>query len=323
MGRRRRLRLRESGEATAPDDRSVAQRNARLVKRFGMKGEPDMSKSENIRKLLDMIEEDVGKPGFDLDDYVRSLRAMGYGKDVAMLVEGMINIKNEPPFTEMVRIQEAINESRFDDAQRLIDEAEQAGSTAGRMSRITVLIQTGRLEEALALCDGELASEPSTVVIHTKAEVLREMGRMQEQLDLYDQWDSKFGGDTDFMSERARALIAAGRLDDGERMAVRALNSGGFALGAYLALGDLLMVRGDPAGAVQLYNQAIGTDENEPDGYMGKANALAALGEHERAVWTCNQMLGRVSSHRRLRETRDRIAAESRSSPGHPGTGTR
>ena len=215
-------------------------------------------------------------------------------------------------------IWDAIRYGRFEEALRLVDEAGGPRTCIGAIHSLDILIRAGRLEEALTMCDDRLAAEPHEYLTCRKAEVLRELGRTQDQMDLYDRWNDQFGDNPDFMADRAVALVAAGRLEEAEETTVRALNLEEYALSGYRAPGDLLMARGDLAGAIDLFNKMIDLDENDPEGYLGKANALAALGERDQAVLTYNQLLDYAPSHRWLREARDRIASGRPAATGTP-----
>ena len=305
MDRRRRLRLRRK-ESSPP-----VRGKASLAERYNLEGEPDLAGFDGMRRLDASL---AGTGHLYLGERAPSVHTADAdehptvdedGRDMARLL------------TSATPAYAAINEGRFEDARRLVDEA--CGPRAGAVFRLEIMIRAGRLGEALSLCDDQMAYEPNRHLIYAKAEVLRELGRMQDQLDLYDQWEDEFGGSPDFLADRAVALVAAGRLEEAEEAAVRALTLEEYASFGYVALGDLLMARGDPAGAIKLFNRVIDMDENEPAGYIGKANALAALGERDRAVLVCNHLLDRVPSHRRLRETRDRIiTSERRHAPGAP-----
>ena len=306
MGRRRRLRLRRK-ESPAP-----VRGRASLAERYGLEGEPDLARFDDMRRRLDAFIAGTGH--LDLGERAPSVHTADADEHPLAdeKARDMVRMLTSAP-----SVYAAINEGRFEDAQRLVDEA--CGPHAGTVLRLDIMIRAGRLDEALSLCDDRMAYEPSEYLIYAKAGVLRELGRMREQIDLYDQWEGEFGGSPDFLAGRAVALVAAGRLEEAEEAAVRALTLEEYALSGYVALGDLLMARGDPAGAIKLFNRVIDLGENEPAGYIGKANALAALGERDRAVLTCNHLLNRVPSHRRLRETRDRImASERQHAPGAP-----
>ena len=306
MGGRRRLRLRRKESPTPVRGR------ASLAERYNLEGEPDLARFDDTRRRLDAFIASTNR----LDPGVLAPSPHTADTDEHPLADegdpGMARMLASVPLMWI-----AINEGRFEDAQRFVDEA--CGPHAGAVFRLEIMIRAGRLAEALSLCDDQMASEPNKHLIYAKAEVLRELGRMQDQLDLYDQWEDEFGDSPDFLADRAVALVAAGRLEEAEEAAVRALTLEEYASFGYVALGDLLMARGDPAGAIKLFNRVIDMDENEPAGYIGKANALAALGERDRAVLVCNHLLDRVPSHRRLRETRDRIiTSERQHAPGAP-----
>ena len=301
MARRRRLKQQRKERS------SRVRGNAGLADLHGLEGEPDLARSDDIRRRLDMLAAGTGHLGPARGDRAPSPPDGDDAGDHPPADEGDFTVARM--LASIPLVSDAINEGRFEDARRFVDEFWEPSHHMGVFFRLDIMIRAGRLEEALSLCDDQMASDPRDFLIYTKADVLRELGRMQAQLDLYDQWEDKFGGSPSFLAHRAVALVAAGRLEDAEKTAVRALALEERVFPAYIALGDLLMARGDPAGAIKLFNRAIDVDENNPAGYIGKANALSALGERDQAVLTCNHLLDHVPSHRRLRETRDRIMA--------------
>lgn len=277
-----------------------------FVKRFGLDREPK-ERDDEVLAFYDAIKSETSRPDFDRDEFVR---ANNFSGEVVEIIDGIIAINNDEKLSSIMAIGEAISEGRLDEAKRLIYETERRYDHIDVINRYQILDYEGKFEEVLVLCDRGLASEPDTFVIELKAATLREMGRIREQLDLFDQWDAHFHDDPDFLAARARALVAAGRLDEAEKTALRSHElDDDLPIHVYIAMGELQLARGDPEGAIKLFNRVLDIDENEDDAYVGKANALAAMGKYEQAVLVCERFLSCAPIRGRLRRTRDRIRA--------------
>lgn len=279
---------------------------ADLVKRFGLEGEPN-ERGERLRNFLNMITKETSRPDFNRDEFIR---ANNFNEGLIELIDGMIEQNKDQRLSAIMSIGHAVSEGRLNDAKRLIDEVERRYDYNDVMNRYQILEYEGKFEEALALCDKVLASKPDMYIVEHKAEVLREMGRIQEQLNLFDQWDAHFHDDPKLLAGRGRALVATGRLDEAEKTILRALElDDDLPILQYIALGELQLARGDPKGAIKIFNRTLDIDENETDAHVGKANALAALGKHEQAILVCERFLRRAPIRGRLKRVRDRIQA--------------
>lgn len=292
----------------AKDDYKGGSAGADLVKRFGLEGKPKET-GEGLRTFLDMIKRETSRPDFDRDEFIR---ANNFNEELVKIIDGMITINKDEELSAKMSIGQAIHEGRLDEAKRLMDEAERRYGYDDVLNRYQILEYEGKFEEALVLCDKSLASEPRPYMVERKADMLREMGRMQEQLDLFDQWDAHFHDDPKFMAAHGRALVAAGRLDEAEKTTLRALElNDDLPIREFLALGELQLARGDPEGAIKLFNRVLDIDENEVDAHVGKADALAVMGKHGQAVLVCERFLRRAPVRGRLKRARDRIRAAS------------
>ena len=279
---------------------------ADLVKRFGLEGEPK-AKDEELRNFLDMIKKETSRPDFDRDEFIR---ANNFNEELVRIIDGMIDLNKDEEHSTIMSIGHAISEGRLDEAKRLIDEVERRYGYKSVLERYEILDYEGKFEDVLALCDESLASKPDMFMVERKAEVLREMGRIQEQLDLLDQWEAHFRDDSQFLASRGRALVAAGRLDEAEKTTLRAIDmEHDLPIIQYITLGELQLARGDPEGAIKLFNRTLDIDENETEARIGKANALASMGKHEQAILVCEQILRRAPIRGRLKRVRDRIRA--------------
>ena len=67
------------------------------------------------------------------------------------------------------------------------------------------------------------------------------------------------------------------------------------------------MARGDHKGAVKLFNRALDMDESDDRGYIGKAEALAAMGRRKEALKVCDMRLDLSKASGQLKRVRDRI----------------
>ena len=279
---------------------------ADLVKRFGLKGEPKKH-DEKMLIFLEALKDETSRPDFDRDKFIRT---HNFSKEMIEIIDGMISINKDKKLSSMLSIGEAISDGNLDEAKRLIEEAEMLQGDTNYVTRYQILEYEGKFEEALALCNKSLASKPDLLMIAYKASVLREMGRMQEQLDLFEHWKTHFRDDPDFLAERGRALAAVGRLDEAEKVIIKALElDDEFPVYQFLAMGEIQLARGDHEGAIKLFNRVLDIDENEADAYVGKANALVAMGKHEQAILVCEQFLSRAPIRGRLKRTQDRIRA--------------
>lgn len=320
MGRKRRFRLLRGNTGTAkdkkrPDHRKDSSAGTDIVERFGLKGEPNIDKHKNMYEFVSRLQEEIKKPGFSRDKYKSNLRALGVNEALIGLVDAIATLNEDPRHTCVLGITRAMNEKRIGDAKRLIDKAKQLYDYDAYRELGDILVYEGKLEEALDLYDKNLATKPRASTINSKAEVLRDMGRIPELLDLYDQWDAQFHDEPDFLAGKAHALVAAGRLDEAEKVALRSLKlDDDLPIYVYIVMGDLQLARGDPKGAIKLYNRALDIDENETEAYTGKANALAALGMYDEAISVCNRRLNITPTQGYLHRARDRIRAQARES---------
>ena len=273
------------------------------IKRSDFNHEPE----ENpLATFYNMIQSEASRPDFDRDKFIR---ANNFSKEVIELIDGIININKDEQLSGMMSIGQAMSEGNLEEAKRLIDEAERRGYNHFT-ERYMILVYEGKFEEALELCSKNMASNPSRYVIECMADVLREMGRMQEQLDLFDQWDAQFHDDPKFLAARARALVAARQLDEAERATTRSLElDDDLPILQFITLGEIQLAHGNPEGALDLFNRTLDMDKNETDACIGKANALAAMGKYEQAILVCEQFLRRVPIRGQLKRTRDRIRA--------------
>ena len=177
--------------------------------------------------------------------------------------------------------------------------------------RCTILVHMKKLDEVIALCDEDLASMPDVLTINNKAEVLLEMGRLHEAVELYDKWSPRFRNDSSMLASRAIVLAMSGNVEKAERLALRALKLEKITISAYIALAIIVRRGGDPTGAIKILNKALSIDLNENDLYTHKADILAELGEYEKAITCCQQRLMRIPGHRKIREMLDRLMLES------------
>ena len=168
------------------------------------------------------------------------------------------------------------------------------------------------MEEALALCESNIAGGGDDMGwIGAKADILNQMGRAEERLELYEASQKRFGDRPDWQAGRARALVGVGRLDEAEQIAVKAAEGEKCPGAAWIALGELLMARGDHRGASKLFEQVLDMDGEDDRGHIGKAEALAATGRYREAVEACDMRLNESKMSGQLKRVRDRILART------------
>ena len=317
MGRKRRLRLRRadsrgaggSGRAGgAGQSKTEHNSGGGLAERFGLKGEPDRDKAKGLRDLINQLRRDTMRPDFDRDAYVRGMLEQGAPKELVMLVDGMVHLSKDKEMSASVAVLSAINVGNLGEAKRLIEEAERLHGCDMSMHRYEILDCEGKLEEALTLCEDNIVGDKGEMRwIDAKAGILNQMGRAEERLELYETWQKKFGEHPDWQAGRARALVGVGRLNEAEQIATGILESGEYPDTACVALGEVLMARGDHKGAVKLFNRALDMDESDDRGYIGKAEALAAMGRRKEALKVCDMRLDLSKASGQLKRVRDRI----------------
>ena len=319
MRRRRRLRLRRlnSRKAHGSGRAGGAGRNkterisggADLAGRFGLKGEPGPGKGKVLRDFMDRLYEDARRPGFDRDAYLKSMAARGAPEEMVGLAGALLGARVAAEAPVPFDIIGALKDGDYDQAKRLIKEADLRDEDTS-MYRFWVLEWEGRMEEALALCENNIVGGGDDMRwINAKANILNQTGRAGEWLELYEGTRKRFRENPDWQAGRARALVAVGRLDEAEKIAVGIMESVGYHGTACVALGELLMARGDHKGAIKMFNRLLDMDENENGGYIGKAEALSATGRYREAVEVCDMRLNESKTSGRLKRVRDRILA--------------
>ena len=283
---------------------------ASLAEEFGMSGEPDIHKHDKMKEFIDSIHAAMDRRDFDRNEFIHSLRSSGVEEGAIGLVSGVMNLHDDDQMSTHMSATQAIHAGRFKHAIKMVEEFERQSGRVDFLSRCDILVNTGRLEEALALCDRELDSSPHRSGVHYhKFEVLRELGRVQEQADLCDRWAAESPDDPDMMVCRARMMVDAGNADGAEELIRKVLKIEPITIPAYIILGDILVSRGDPAGTIRILNKALDLDENENDVYARKAEVLMEMGEHGKALSCCEQRLKIIPGYRKLRQARDRARA--------------
>ena len=143
---------------------------ASLAERYGLEGEPDLAGFDDTRRRLDAFIAGTGH--LDLGERAPSVHTADADEHPLADEKARDMVRM---LTSIPSVYAAINEGRFEDARRLVDET--CGPHAGTVFRPDIMIRAGRLDEALSLCDDRMAYEPGEYLIYAK--VLRELGRMQ------------------------------------------------------------------------------------------------------------------------------------------------
>ena len=317
MGRKRRLRLRRSNSRRAGGSGGAGRNEtgqisgeASLAVRFGLEDGPDFGGGSKLRDFMSQLYKDTAQPDFDRDAYVRGMLEQGAPKEMADLVDEMVSLNANKEMSATLATMKAMKEGDPKEAKRLIEEAERLHGYDASVARYHVLNYEGKLEKALALCESNIAGGQEDMLwIDAKADILSQMGRAEERLELYDTWQKRFGEHPDWQSGRARALVGVGRLNEAEQIAVGIIEGEGYPDTACVALGELLMARGDHEGATKLFNRVLDIDINDDRGYIGKAEALAATGRYREAVEVCDMRLNVSKASGQLIRVRDRVLA--------------
>lgn len=202
------------------------------------------------------------------------------------------------------------NQGRNEEAAAMVEGCQIQEEVLFFEARHTILVNTGRLEDALALCDRLLEAESDPFYVVTKANVLLGMGRIGECSRLCDRWAEWFPLDPELLAVRARVAALSGGPKGAGRLAMLVLRVGRFPSHAYVALAEAVLARGDPAGAVKILNRAMHEDPHLTIAHVRKAEILAGMGRLEEAARSCRWRLVAAPGDRLLRETRDRIEAE-------------
>ena len=318
MGRRRRLGPRRSGSGRAGDSGGAGRNQtgrisggADLAGRFGLEGEPDRDKHKPLRDFVRRLNDYRMRPDFDRDAYVKSMLEWGAPKELADLADGILNLDADEKVSMLTAITAACKEGNYNEAKRLVKEADMLGHSTS-IYRYDILEWEGRMGEALALCKNNIAGSKDVMGwIGNKADILNQMGRAEERLELYEGTRKRFRKHPDWQAGRARALVGVGRLNEAEKIAVKVAESEEFPDVACIALGEVLMARGDHNGAIKLFNRVLDMDENHDGAYIGKAEALAALGRHKEAVEVCDMRLNEAKLSGHLKRVRDRILSHA------------
>ena len=293
MGRKRRLRLRRSGSGSAGGSG-----------RAGPGGEPG-------RGLADRSGGHAMRPDFDADAYLKSMTERGAPDDMVEFLGALLDSREDGEMPAVVGILAALKDGDYNEAKKFLKEAEQDGYSTP-MYRYWILECEGELEEALALCEDNIAGGKDDMRwIDAKADILNQMGRAEERLELYEIWQKKFGEHPGWQAGRARALAGVGRLNEAEQVATGIVESGEHPGIACIALGEALMARGDHKGAVKMFDQVLDMDMDEDAGYIGKAEALAAMGRHKEAVEVCDMRRNETKKSGHLKRVRDRILSHA------------
>ena len=321
MGRKRRLRPRRSNSMKADGSgraggagRNETERiswGADMAGRFGLKGEPGPGKGKILRAFMDRLYENASRPDFDREAYLELMAAEGAPKDLVEFVDWVLGTGADKEKPKSVAIVGALRDGDYDQAKRLVKEAELDGEDTSTY-RYHILEWEGKMEEALALCESNIAgSKDDMGWIGAKADILNQMGRAEEWLELYEACQKRFGERSDWQAGRARALVAVGRLNEAEQIAVKAAESEEYPDVAWIALGEVLMARGDHEEATKLFNRVLDMDGDDDRGYIGKAEALAAMGRRREAVEVCDMRLSESKMSGHLKRVRDRILAST------------
>ena len=318
MRRKRRLRLRRSSSKNAGGSgRAGAGRNEteRISGGADLAGRLDLNKVRNFdgerafRDFIDRIAEDAERPNFDRDAYLKSMVAQGASKEMVEITAGFLDSRANRKMSGVVAIMSAIKDGRYEEAKTLVEEAERLGYNTS-MYRYYILDWEGKMEELLTLCEGNIVGSAGAMPwIDAKAEILNEMGRAEERLELYEGTRKRFGEYPYWQAGRARALVGVGRLDEAEKIAIEVVESGEHLDIACIALGEALMARGNPEGAVEMFDRVLDMEWNDDRCCIGKAEALAAMGRIKEALEVCDTRLNRIKMSGRLKRALDRIRA--------------
>jgi len=147
------------------------------------------------------------------------------------------------------------------------------------------LLQAGRAQEALALCDRALVLRPGDLAsLNNRGNALLALKRHSEALECFDSVRELVPGNLDVISNRAGALLALGRFDEVERECIGVLDAQPGHVMARLNLGRALGMQGRAAEAVQQYDQALAQRPGEFDAWCERAMLLRELQRYHEAA---------------------------------------
>lgn len=286
-----------------------ASKSHKLVRRFGIEGEPDMHKYDKMEEFMNLVKQKTDDGTINDDPIIQTM--INQDKVLEDLAYSMGDIHRDPRFVVLEKVLFAINHGRNEDALSLIEKQKSETGFEDKFLKFEAFLNMNRFEDAIALCDDELNSQPDPIAVNHKAYTLIEMNRVNEAVELYEEWSDKFIGDPSILAGRAIALAITGNTRKSEKLATRALKLEKICIPAYIALSIIVRKDGDPAGAIKILNKALDLDMNENDLYIYKADILAEMGEYEKAMACCRQRLTKVPGCRKIKDKLDLLTSES------------
>jgi len=174
-----------------------------------------------------------------------------------------------------------------DDTDTALEVIEQLGDirglgpdeTAFARSRIgSAFLQRRRYHAALAIYSGLMDGDEGWELLSTVAFLRREIGMLEEALELYDRAIDIDGAPPEIMADAAVTLIKLGRLDEAEGALETALEAGVVKPMVWNNLGFVREARQDLEGALEAYESAISLDPRYYPALYSKGRVLQRMG---------------------------------------------
>jgi len=148
-----------------------------------------------------------------------------------------------------------------------------------------VLLQDGRIDEAIAHCREAIRLRPDHARAHANFGLaLKRDARIDEAIREYETALHFKPDEPQIHHNLAIALLAAGKIGDAIEHFTAALKIDSARPLTHLNLAEALVLRGEHAQAVEYYTEALRSDPDLAAAHFGLANTLAILGDSDQAI---------------------------------------
>lgn len=247
--------------------------------------------NEEFRSLLSTYEESVksGQPIFmdadELTDIADYYHLIGNDELGLEAIEYALSLYPNSTLPNVYKARQALIAGDFDMAQGCVEQIENKDDPEYYYIQAEMLIVQDKVEEADAyLRDYFLTVPPDEYqdFVMDVANIYSDYG----QNDKAHEWLMRTKGDTsnDFKELMARTLFGQGKYKDSERIFTELLDQDPYCKRYWNALSNAQYMNEDYQGAMTSSEYAIAIDPEDPEGILGKANALYRLGEYEKAI---------------------------------------
>jgi tetratricopeptide (TPR) repeat protein len=163
----------------------------------------------------------------------------------------------------------------------------------------TALREQQRTDEAIAVCEQALRLQPEMVAArYTLANLLLDKGKPAAAIEQFQRaiHDEPISADADVQNNLGIAFASTGRLDEAVRAFQHALTLAPEMSGAHYNLANVLLQRGDAAGAIGQFQRAVDLD---PTSEKVREALARALNDHGIALGSQGQFAAAVEAFRR------------------------